>query len=263
MVGCDPVFADPISACEILDKYSKIMLVGDSISAHAYMGLIAALTGNIITGSVIDSGHPSHFCVCDGQWSEHSSCRARDGLMKDTTPHDMGMCPFLPYSNKNFTLEPFTIRFIQDDPYVPLSDWSPYLDCKNSPKPVLIVLQGGSHLGADPQATFNLYLDTLAKSPQYQECIETGRLKLVWTAFHSQSRVLDARFPVQNRDVIHSTFNPTVQRLIQQAGIHAKIIDWWRLTEDAQTSDGFHHLTDVNLLKAWHLIHLADLFTRE
>jgi hypothetical protein len=39
------------------------------------------------------------------------------------------------------------------------------------------------------------------------------------------------------------------------------VTEWhvWNLTKDAQTSDGFHFLSDVNIMKAFLLLHVAHL----
>lgn len=36
------------------------------------------------------------------------------------------------------------------------------------------------------------------------------------------------------------------------------IIDWWNMTADAQSSDGLHYLSDINLAKAAQILYLAE-----
>jgi hypothetical protein len=226
------------------------------------MGMIMALTGNVVTGGMLTPHHPAHFCKCDGQFSEHESCRFRDGLFEGITPHDKGMCPQLPYSNKNFTTEPFTLQLILSDTYGPPIDYN-FLNCASNPKSILLMVQGGAHTQSEPHQTFDFYLKPLIHSSQYKGCVNAGKLKVIWTAYSATSHTMDAAWPHQNRDIIANKFNPTMQQLIAEHGVDIKIVDWWNLTADAQTSDGFHHLTDVNLMKALHLINVADLFARQ
>ena len=41
-------------------------------------------------------------------------------------------------------------------------------------------------------------------------------------------------------------------------GEEVLIMDWYNMTKNAQTSDGLHHLTDVNLAKAAQILYLVE-----
>jgi len=41
-----------------------------------------------------------------------------------------------------------------------------------------------------------------------------------------------------------------------------RVVDFWNLTLDAQSSDGYHYLTDVNSVKADVVVAIVDMILR-
>ena len=80
---------------------------------------------------------------------------------------------------------------------------------------------------------------------------------------NAQSTALDDSFPNQSRNNV-LIFNSEIKELFIFAGMtpgrDVVFLDWWNLTKDAQSSDGLHYLSDVNLAKAAQLIYLAKLW---
>jgi hypothetical protein len=95
--------------------------------------------------------------------------------------------------------------------------------------------------------------------PVIRNCSNAGKLKVVWMNFHAQSRKLDARYPQQSREIAAAVNQEMGQLLLENGYGHVPILDMANLTMDAQTSDGYHQLSDVNLLKAYSVLSAADL----
>jgi hypothetical protein len=90
--------------------------------------------------------------------------------------------------------------------------------------------------------------------PVIQNCSKVGKLQVVWMNFHIQSRQLDVKYPQQSRE--NTTLeNQEIEQLLVQRGYgHIPILHMMNLTMDAQTSDGYHFLSDVNLHKAYSVL---------
>jgi hypothetical protein len=95
--------------------------------------------------------------------------------------------------------------------------------------------------------------------PVIQNCSKAGKLKVVWMSFHAQSRQLDAKYPTQSRESTAAANLEIKQLLVERGYGHVPILDMMNLTTDAQTSDGYHFLSDVNLHKAYSVLAAADL----
>tara|TARA_B110000211_G_C13860760_1_gene456423 strand:+ start:258 stop:659 length:402 start_codon:yes stop_codon:yes gene_type:complete len=89
----------------------------------------------------------------------------------------------------------------------------------------------------------------------------TCKVDVVVLGAGCEARRLDKVYPTQTRertvkfnDVLRDVFvfPPELAQTVT-------MIDWWRLTQDAPTSDGFHFLTDVNVFKASVLLRMMEL----
>ena len=78
----------------------------------------------------------------------------------------------------------------------------------------------------------------------------------------AQLRTLDERFPRQTRENA-TIFNEEMAVYWARQPFDVTILDWWNLTANVQTSDGFHSLSDVNLVKATHLLNMMDLLSQK
>ena len=87
-------------------------------------------------------------------------------------------------------------------------------------------------------------------------------LTLIWSSYTSQSRTLDGKFPHQSRERA-TKFNSKMEEYLQGLDANVTVVEWIKLTANAQTSDGFHFLTDVNLFKGYYLLALAKLLKRQ
>lgn len=78
-------------------------------------------------------------------------------------------------------------------------------------------------------------------------------MRLVWLGMTAQHRMLDKVYEHQSLENA-TLFNDEIRQSFHSVGlipgVEVLIMDWYNMTKNAQTSDGLHHLTDVNLAKA-------------
>ena len=80
---------------------------------------------------------------------------------------------------------------------------------------------------------------------------------MIWITYGAQSRQLDGKHPHQSRENA-TVFNFQMETELEKRMPDVIIIDRWWLAAKAQTSDGFHFLLDVNLVKANQLANIMN-----
>lgn len=227
-----------------------------------------ALLDNLIDGAMVQpNGHvnPDEFygCRCDGQFSEHVACRSLGGVFRDlVNPRDYHICSHLPIDKDRFHFS----QYWNDDGAQTLcksiTEQQGINDGTNPFRGILLVLQGGVHFRTDP-IRYKESLETFFQQPGFQMCWQNKQaITIIWTTLSSQSRSLDDKYPHQSRESSYS-FNEHIIAYLQQKPFPVYILDQHNLTMDAQTSDGFHYLSDVNLLKVYFIIHLSTRIKQE
>jgi hypothetical protein len=78
----------------------------------------------------------------------------------------------------------------------------------------------------------------------------------------AQSRNDDTLYPAQTREIVER-YNARLKARFAQLGSNFHFWDLLALTRDAQTSDGFHYLSDVNIAEAFGLLHFMSLIAPE
>ena len=88
------------------------------------------------------------------------------------------------------------------------------------------------------------------------------KVHVVWTGLNSQSKHMDLQYPHQAVDNAVA-FNQDIEHflLTHHRQLAASVLDFLPLTADASSSDGYHFLSDVNLVKAMYLFNLMDFLT--
>lgn len=54
-------------------------------------------------------------------------------------------------------------------------------------------------------------------------------------------------------------FNKKMAKYWSTQSFPVTTLDWWNMTKESMTSDGLHSVSEVNLLKATHLLHAMNL----
>ena len=102
-----PAFTAP-QLCDIMDEYSYVITIGDSLTRHLRQAFFMAMLDNLIDGGmVIPDGSVNqdqfYSCRCDGQFSENLSCRSLGGLFGNlVNPREYHVCSHLPIDTDRF-----------------------------------------------------------------------------------------------------------------------------------------------------------------
>lgn len=249
--GCD---IEPLShrrICDVLNQYSHVILVGNSLIRHLRQALFMALRRDFVLGGQLSdftSGgprvNPYQSCRCDGQFSEHRVCRQLNALFWDMTPRHLHVCSFLEDGDM-----PLFRLVTPLDPHQPsLLPWDEIRCDDPQYKGVFLLLSPILPFVVDNVDDFFL---TYVNHPVMQNCSKVGKLQVVWMNFHIQSRQLELKYPQQSRE--NTTIrNQEIEQLLVERGYgHIPVLHMMNLTMDAQISDGYHYLSDVNLQKAY------------
>ena len=255
--GCDIPFFSPKSICQVLNRFSHVVMQGDSLSRHTHGGLLMGLRNDLIQGSLISSESSLFKCQCDAQFSEHDMCRTHDGLYYRFRPYQLGLCPHIDAEGQFESV--FNINRLFRGVYT--------FDGVNCSSPdsrgVLVIVQGGVHSGYGGKATYRRLLSKVLKDPVLRNCAKEKKAILIWTAYHAQSEAYNDIYPLQAAPQGH-IFNSKMAKLIAKAGIrNLTTMNWFNFTTGGQHSDGLHFAAQINYFKAQHLVALADLMWNE
>lgn len=68
---------------------------------------------------------------------------------------------------------------------------------------------------------------------------------------------MDSKFPHQAKSNVMA-FNADMEDILRRNGVeNVVMIDWVNFTDEAQSSDGVHHLSQVNYFKDQYLLRIA------
>ena len=252
--SCSYAWYSVSAMCEIMSRYSTVHLLGDSITRHYHQGLLMLLTDDWKFGGLPRLSPQQQLyeqCACDGQFSEHEICRTySNSMLGMTSSHSYGICSGFPR---------FAIS--RDDSFT----GDDVLKCSNDARPQLLLMQGGAHFQSDSNMMMQHLGPLLAKlEPGSRGCTDnnTHPVHMVWTGLNAQSKILDERYPHQALDKAIG-FNHDIQHYLftHHKDFDISILDFVPLTLNASSSDGYHFLSDVNLVKAMYTLNLMDLLT--
>jgi len=180
-------------------------------------------------------------CACDGQFSEADLCRGDDEVFEFADPRVLHTC----YDTTPFR---FQLVFHSKPPKI---DWL----CGSDPRPRFIQYQIAGHAGVQAEPAMKLFESFLAELAMVRvKC--PFKVVIFFSGMHAQDPSLDVRFPHQSRSA-GLAYNAKAHPWAESLGV--TVIDWFNMTLNGPTPDGFHSLSDVSLLKAAHLIRLGGL----
>ena len=246
--GCAPEWMPPGEACSALSRFRAVYFVGDSLTRHTYQAMHMLLRGDMRFGALPVGLESSVYdnCRCDGQFSEDNICRldTLPAIMSYTDIRAAALCP---------AAQPFALS------YTAVSEFSPPV-CRwaaADPTRVFVYLAGGAHFHSDPVRTVDAFLrpaverlkEAARKCPQVE-------VTVAWGSTGVQTRALDGPYPHQSREAA-KVFNSYLAA--EATKLSVPLFDYWELTNEAATSDGFHHLSDVNLLRALYILNFLEL----
>jgi len=235
-------------ACKAMSRFSHVYFVGDSITRGVSNGLRTLLLGDFVYGAIPQQMVKAHLyekCICDGQFSEHDLCRGEDDVHQFDDPRSMHAC---------YDSPPFRFQYVfHSKP--PKINWL----CGSDPRPRFIQYQIGAHVGVQADSANKLFENFLVQLEEVRtKC--PFQAVIFFTGMNAQDSALDVRFPHQSRNAALK-YNAQVHS--RAAALGAIVIDWFNMTLDAPSADGYHFLTEVNVLKAAHFMRLGELAIKE
>jgi len=251
--------------CDIIGNYSHFITIGDSLSRHLRQGVLMAMKDDLILGGIHKTkktagGHHNknpYYCRCDGQFSEHKWCRENDGLFWDMRLRDMEICSHLPEHRVGARFLGYQLDASKPFPQLPYEE---FWCMRPEYKGVFLFLQPGGQRPDLIDIIMKKYFIGVIERPEIQKCLKQNKFHVVFASSGVQSRRLDEKYPWQERNltrIYNELLETRIRALDISHNVHIPILDWWNLTEDAQTQDGYHYLSDVNLIKAYQVFHLA------
>jgi len=253
---CYIPYFSPEEICRVLNRFSHVVIQGDSLSRHLQGGFLMALRDNYINGSIVSSNEQMYKCACDAQFSEHPACRLNNGMYNLYHPYRLGLCPNLEVEGQYESV--FNINRLHKGVYKFHG-----VDCTlpNS-RGILVIVQGGVHLSFNAQSTYARLISPFFQDPKFRLCAEHGKAMFIWSSYTAQSPDYDDKYPLQklSRGL---KFNGEMAKIFRRERVNVTTIDWLNFTVGAMHSDGLHYAAQVNLFKAQHLVALVDLLLKE
>ena len=256
--GCDIPLSSPKKMCAVLNRFSHVIIQGDSLSRHVHGGLLMGLRNDLIRGSLVQSVPSSyHKCRCDAQFTEHNVCRGHAALYNRFKPYQFSLCPELDVEDQFEAV--FNVNRLQKGVYN-----FPDVNCTSpDSRGILVIAQGGIHMKYNARQTYNFILQKFLKHPIFRTCAEQNKAMLIWTSYQAQSESYHELFPYQSLRA-GLPFNEKMAEYIERDKIHNLVtMDWLNFTTGAQHTDGLHFAAQANYFKAQHLVAVTDLMWKE
>ena len=245
--GCALRWLSSEDICALFSRFAYVQFLGDSLTRHMTQGLFALLSMDLLYGALprLSPQLPLYErCQCDGQFSENLDCRTFgwDHMFALDDYRKYGVCS---------TAHDWRFQYGEG------SDFQ-WLCTTYDPRPRFVFLQGGTHTKTSASATVEKFIaPALSSLRQRVEQRCGGPIYVVWSGVGVQNRALDVKYPMQSRELA-AVFNDETREYLQRANVSVLSLDFWNLTLDAETSDGFHGLTDVNMMKALALLNVMQ-----
>jgi hypothetical protein len=262
--SCIIPWLSPAGVCHVMQMYSHIRWWGDSLTRHTVQGLFMTLSGNFRYGGFPNVPEMSNIiysrCSCDGQFSESTMCRDF-GAGKLVIPDDarkLGFCRHAKF------FSPFSFTWFSSLPDGTLKSDTSFL-CTNDSKPKFLYLQGGAHFATNAE-TF-LYLLVLPIFESINRTVNScpynvsSSIRIAMSGVNICDKSVSAKYPMQS-DANSIRFTRRLVELLREKYplVPVVVIDFLSITgeaiADGRTSDGYHFLSDINLIKAMTILNV-------
>ena len=269
--GCAVRHWTGAQARDLLKRFPFVGIVGDSLTRHMTQGLMMILSGNYETGGIIpDAQGTWRECTCDGMFSESLSCRMLSPQQYENPCFgpckvNLPVCPG--WAREHVcTAESETPSLYMDRAHkgIPKLTSKMITDrCDNDGRRMAFFLQGGAHFMSDWKRALKLFFRPAIGMIRNASVVCRGKHGspqpiILVSGLNAQSRLLDGAHPIQTREKA-IVFNQAVRKaLAHEPGL--VFIDFFNVTLNAQTSDGYHFLSDVNVAKADVFLSALELF---
>lgn len=266
--GCDIPISSSDDMCETLNRFSDVVILGDSMGRHVQQGVLMNLRNDVVRGGIQSSSPDMRLlCLCDGQFSEHYRCRMNDGYFYRFQPHELKLCPKVLLANSTSEAtrraSTFTQHYWKLEKGVLVDREKMHLDAINCSLPsyrgLLLYTQSVRY---KPFQVMKGFLNHVLKHAAIRQCAKLNKLILVWSSYTAQSPLLDDKFQSQTMSK-GLAFNEAMSNRLRSKGNNIPILEWVNFTVGAQSIDGFHFSANINYFKAQHIVALAKLMLDE
>ena len=240
-------------SCNIMNKFAHVFMIGNSLQRHQSQSLTMLLSNDWEHGSLPGYGPGTEVyekCHCDGQFSEHLTCRPHSLKYKIPIGKNR-ICPL-----GTFKLE-YDLMF---------NDCDGCDHCDKDSRPRFFNFVHGSSLEEHPDTIINiihsLILQTKHQFRSKRNCKSKNKIPIhfLYSGLTTQARFMDSKYPNQTREKSRE-FNKIISEAISgfPASYNINVMDFMSLTEDSETSDGYHFLSDVNMLRSMYFLNYLYL----
>jgi hypothetical protein len=238
------------SACDILQKYGHVSFNGDSLTKHLIQGLSMLTSENWRYWTI----QPTDCCQCDGLFSEESTCRRRRDKGVEALGKTIGGIPI----GCDAAGRGYNFSVLSGSPPTTLTCDQVLSDGR----PLFYYLQIAVHKNNNPSAAIESYqqiFETIKTA--FDGCLHL--IRVVVSGATVCSETLERMYPFQHRSQALQ-FNIEVEKWLHHHHPHVVFLDPWNLSRASlnRSSDGFHFLTDYNIITATTLLNLMDRMVR-
>lgn len=270
--GCLVPWIDAAGICEVLSRYRRLFIIGDSLMRHTMAGLRMLVYENFQWGAImrtslsdVESANAMERfrnCSCDGQFSEALYCRGAE------------ISPSRGYCHQNDVANSFIVQHLSIKKEI---NFTTHLcDTKLTPsdgKPIFIALSHGIHYGFNASKIVEVFLKELypkiliaSKACPHQQ-VKPDDFRIVVFGGSASSAELAKKYQLQKMEKV-VVFNEDIKNYVEAKEMMFKnvfFVDIFNLTLEAaenRTSDGLHLLSDLNAIRAMILVNVMDFALR-
>mmetsp|Transcript_16459 Transcript_16459/g.27507 ORF Transcript_16459/g.27507 Transcript_16459/m.27507 type:complete len:430 (-) Transcript_16459:91-1380(-) len=261
---CRLLWFDPLSYCSLFAKFAGVFIEGDSITRHMMQGLHMIGSQNWLNGAYPcrSASIQRENCHCDKQFSEIWACRSRCDYNKEKLlgEYIRERCQRTKLGNLQTNIFSYNLR----NNLVRYARTCESLDGKL----YVFTIQGSGHYATDPLRIINelLKFDIATVESWFRHCPE--QLLIIYTGATVSSTKLQEEYPQQRIDKIEA-FNVQVKAWLADNHPRVVFLDPFNVTRVAmsppagspRSSDGYHFLSDFNILFANTLLNLMHTFS--
>jgi len=251
---CQVSWYSSTQICHVIHQYSLVWWYGDSLTRHMMQGLLLLLKGDWRIG-----GHPLlqnikiyEQCACDGQFSENLLCResmkfdSSDSLVLDTKFvikdfMEWGLCSnYIPLDNQ------YTKFVWMQNNYHQISEEGCPI---NNNKPIFIFMQYALHCSLNVDQCIPIIDDLMIDyARRFYDCYH--QIRFIYAGGTASSEAIVRNYPNQE-DSFVINFNEEMKNWFHENYPFVLVLDFFNLTWESRnrSSDGVHHLSDVNFIK--------------
>jgi hypothetical protein len=269
----------------IISSFSQVHWIGDSLTRHMHQGAMLLLTQDLVCGGMpilrpqynyVVQESMCRFCHCDGLFSENKYCRYRDEIhtqiskdwlefqnislncysennIKLTKSRYQSICYNKDNTSSLLINNSISFQYTMHISNMKVEAGLTDLICiKDDKRPKLIFLQGGGAHEHRSDLFFNNTIQPyIEKLKIFQNNCTNSKIIIIFSFGNAMKHFLDELYPIQVQERTLK-FNKEMEIKIKSIypNENISIVDFFELTKEGDSSDGYHYLSSINLQKA-------------